>query len=634
MSILCDKEIISLCEGPNPMISPFKSHQVRYRTSNDPSRNRERIVDGVTVCDEKIVSYGTSSFGYDVRCGNKFKIFTNINSTIVDPKNFDEKSFVEYEGDCCIIPPNSFALANTVEYFRIPRDILTICVGKSTYARCFTGDTKVALVDGTSASFEDLVERAKTGERFWGYSVDDDANIVVAELTQPRKIGHERIIEVELDNGEVIKCTPDHKFILLDGSYVEAQHLQINQSLMPLYRVETRGYEAVVQPTTFSFISTHHLSDAWNLKNNVYEAGENEHRHHANHNRRDNRPTNIVRKNASEHLREHNAERMNDADYRSRLSELRKEAFRKHDQDPSWHQGFVQRCKAAADAFWNSDEHSETRQKVLFGRKNYGANMSAEERQKRSEIMRVLMMDVVRRKESAERFNALWEDPEFRANKVNQARSLNLRTEITECEVRDALEKAGTLRGAARLLDCDRTVFRRFRDLVLEFKDKIQAARLSTDDVLDALRKTGSVRKAAKYLDIGRSKLLSYKEAVSAYYGKPVAENHKVAAIREVSGTHDVYCLSVPEHGNFALEAGVFVKNCGIIVNVTPFEPEWEGFVTLEFSNTTPLPAKIYANEGCAQVLFFRGDVPCEVSYRDRAGKYMNQVASPVIPRV
>ena len=83
-----------------------------------------------------IVSYGTSSYGYDIRCATEFKIFTNINAAIVDPKAFDDSSFIEYNGDVCIIPPNSFVLARTVEYFRIPRNILTICVGKSTYARC------------------------------------------------------------------------------------------------------------------------------------------------------------------------------------------------------------------------------------------------------------------------------------------------------------------------------------------------------------------------------------------------------------------------------------------------------------------------------------------------------------------
>ena len=100
------------------MISPFEYNQVRT-TENGP-----------------IVSYGTSSYGYDVRCASEFKVFTNINSTIVDPKDFDDGSFVDVHSDICIIPPNSFALARTVEYFKIPRDVLTICLGKSTYARC------------------------------------------------------------------------------------------------------------------------------------------------------------------------------------------------------------------------------------------------------------------------------------------------------------------------------------------------------------------------------------------------------------------------------------------------------------------------------------------------------------------
>ena len=85
---------------------------------------------------KRVVSYGTSSYGYDIRCSDEFKIFTNINSTIVDPQEFDAKSFVDFKGPVCIIPPNSFALARTVEFFRIPRNVLTICLGKSTYARC------------------------------------------------------------------------------------------------------------------------------------------------------------------------------------------------------------------------------------------------------------------------------------------------------------------------------------------------------------------------------------------------------------------------------------------------------------------------------------------------------------------
>src|SRR5512134_1225472 len=113
MSIKSDRWIRRMATA-HGMIEPFAEAQVR----------------------EGVISYGVSSYGYDMRVAREFKIFTNALSAVVDPKHFDEKSFVEWSGDVCIVPPNSFALARSVEYFRIPRNVLTVCVGKSTYARC------------------------------------------------------------------------------------------------------------------------------------------------------------------------------------------------------------------------------------------------------------------------------------------------------------------------------------------------------------------------------------------------------------------------------------------------------------------------------------------------------------------
>jgi deoxycytidine triphosphate deaminase len=364
------------------MIEPFAPEQVRY-------------ADG-----QKIVSYGTSSYGYDVRCADEFKIFTNINSTIVDPKAFDEKSFVDLKSGVCVIPPNSFALARTVEYFRIPRSVLTICVGKSTYARCFRGDTRVALVDGEAPTLEDMARRHDSGELFWGYAVGPNGRIIAALLDRPRYIGRDALLEIELDNGERIQATADHQFMRRDGRMAEAHALRPGDALMPLYRDLVRGHEKVYQPID-EFPCATHLSEA--------------------------------------------------------------------------------------------------------------------------------------------------------------------------------LHATGSMRGAAASLRWDRSVCPRFPQVVAHLR------------------------------------------GTSAY------RNHKITAIRELPGEHDVYCLTVPEAGNFALQAGVFVRNCGIIVNVTPLEPEWEGHVTLEFSNTTPLPAKIYANEGVAQMLFFESDEVCSTSYKDRGGKYQAQ---------
>ena len=390
MSIKSDRWIRRMA-AEHRMIEPFSAEQVRMAHG------------------QKIVSYGTSSYGYDVRCAEEFKIFTNINSTIVDPKSFDEKSFVDFKGPVCIIPPNSFALASTVEFFRIPRSVLTVCLGKSTYARCFRGDTRVALVDGTAPTLEEMAARHASGELFWGYSIGQNGRLIVSLLDAPRFIGRDSLLEVELDNGERIHATPDHLFMRRDGRMTQAHALRPGNALMPLYRSLVRGYEVAYQPIDGHLYATHRLADEWN-------------------------------------------------------GSAIRDALLRRAQDPQW--------------------------RAYFGR-------------------------------------------------------------------------------------------------IPRFFDPMERVRHSL--------------------------------------GTAAYRNHKVTAVREVAGDHDVYCLTVPEAGNFALQSGVFVHNCGIIVNVTPLEPEWEGHVTLEFSNTTPLPAKVYANEGVAQMLFFESDEICETSYKDRGGKYQGQ---------
>ncbi len=270
-------------------------------------------------------------------------------------------------------------------------------VHNSTYARCFSGDTRVALVDGTAPTLEEMARRHDAGELFRGYSVGENGGLIVSLLDAPRFIGRDSLLEVELDNGERIHATPDHMFMRRDGRMAAAHSLRPNDALMPLYRDLVRGYEEVYQPADGFMYATHRLADEWSLRQQIYADAAGRHRH---------------------------------------------------------------------------------------------------------------------------------------------------------------------------------------------------------------------------YMDFDRR---------AKFRGSAAYRNHKVVAIREIAGDHDVYCLTVPEAGNFALQGGVFVQNCGIIVNVTPLEPEWEGHVTLEFSNTTPLPAKIYANEGVAQMLFFESDEVCETSYKDRGGKYQGQ---------
>jgi deoxycytidine triphosphate deaminase len=560
MSIKSDRWIRRMAEQ-HGMIAPFEPGQVKMREGN------------------RLVSYGTSSYGYDVRCATEFKIFTNINSSVVDPKNFDEKSFVDVQSDVCIIPPNSFALARTVEYFRIPRNVLTVCLGKSTYARCFSGDTRVSLVDGTAPTLEEMANRAESGEMFWGYSVGKYGKIEVANFHAPRFIGRDQLLEIELDNGEKIKATPDHEFMLRDGTMCMAGHLRAGASLMPLYRQISRGYEQVYQPLTGHLDMTHRLADHWNTRMGVYDAGMGEHRHHLDHDRRNNNPWNIVRMNAVEHIRHHNEINYHEDFDSKEHGRAISDALQARLADPIWKEKYVKMQSKRAREFWTLPQYEAQRHLLMSKRKN----VSDETRERHSVSMKRYFSSPEARSAHSQNMMKAWSaegNENRRLAQAEIARNIRLRQDVGAESIRKALDETGSIRGAARLLNCDRAVFRRF------------------------------------------------PEVLAAFRGQPAhsfPNNHKVVAVRSLPGDHDVYCLTVPEAGNFALDAGIFVHNCGIICNVTPLEPEWEGHVTLEFSNTTPLPAKIYANEGVAQMLFFESDEPCETSYKDRGGKYQGQ---------
>ncbi len=226
---MSDTEIIEQCKsmedhGLSPMIFPYFTNSVKQEN-------------GV-----KILSYGVSSFGYDVRLAENFKIFSNANASVIDPKNFDTSCLIDGilkedpDGSkYVILPPNSYLLGHTTEVFNIPNDIIAVAIGKSTMARCFTEDTKIALTDGTSPDFQQFIKRYSTGERLYGYSLNNKLEVVTSQLVYPRKIGTEEVMEVELDNGTVIQCTPDHKFVTLSGLKIEAQYLQPGYMLYPLH---------------------------------------------------------------------------------------------------------------------------------------------------------------------------------------------------------------------------------------------------------------------------------------------------------------------------------------------------------------------------------------------------------------
>ena len=410
---------------------------------------------------------------------------------------------------------------------------------------------------------------------FWGYSIGSTGRLIVTLLEAPRFVGTDSLIEVKLDTGEPIQCSPDHKFLLRDGRSREAAQLRPGDALMPLYRQDCRGYEAVYQPLTGYLYPTHRLADEWNLRHDVYSDKANTHRHHIDRDRRNNRPWNIVRMDAGEHIRLHNADTYGPDFDPDEHGEAIRHALAERMQDLVWRERYALLQSERAFRFWHEEKYTETRDRVLHDRRN----PTDETREAHRQAMLARYLDPAERERQSRLMKTAWAngDGSRRLRQAEVARVIRLRAEITEETVRTALDATGSIRAAARMLDCDRSAFRRFGDV-------IRAAR-----------------------------------------GQGTYRNHKVASVQALPGTHDVYCLTVPEAGNFALEAGVFVHNCGIIVNVTPLEPEWRGKVTIEISNTTPLPAKIYAGEGIAQILFFRGEGVCKTSYGDKRGKYQDQ---------
>ncbi len=398
-----------------------------------------------------------------------------------------------------------------------------IIVHNSTYARCFRGDTRIALVDGTAPTLEKMAHRAETGEMFWGYSIGENGRLIVALLDAPRYVGRDKLVEVALDNGQTINCTPDHRFMLRDGRWLAAEELQPNASLMPLYRSIQRGYEMVYQPLNGHLYPTHRLADEWNVRQGVYADQSGTHRHHVDFDRLNNNPWNLVRLPASQHIRLHNAENYGTEFEPDEHGAAIREALERLSRDPAWAAEYAQLQSERASRFWHEEEYAEIRARLLEQRRH----PSEQTRQAHREATLRRYQDMAERLRHSELMKTAWthSSADRRAQQAEIARGLNLRAEITAEVVRDALDQAGSMRGAARLLNCDRTVFRR------------------------------------------------YPEVIRVFRGQTAPDNHKVTAVRALAGEHDVFCLTVPEAGNFALESGVFVSNCGLIVNVTPFEP-------------------------------------------------------------
>jgi deoxycytidine triphosphate deaminase/intein/homing endonuclease len=591
MSIKSDKWIRRMAAS-HGMIEPFEPGQVR-------------AVNG-----HKIVSYGTSSYGYDIRCSSEFKIFTNINSTIVDPKNFDEKSFVDYDGDVCIIPPNSFALARTVEYFRIPRNVLTLCLGK-----CVTADTRV--VDASSGALVSIADM-RAGCETVGL---DGWKAARAKVSAFMPQGRKPVFELRTRAGLRIKATANHPFRQL-GGWMPLERLKVGDRIAVAREIPVFGdtsladWEASLLGLMISEgqCSTPGHSPTFTNSDRVLVAL-------------------LERSVAAGNLgcvtaKPHHGFRLVNHQGRGGVPEPNRAT--------RWLQGHGLAVTAEGKFVPQAVFKAPKPAVRLFLQALFSGDGG---------IYR-----------DGESFFLEYYSKSRRL--VEDVHHLLLRFGIFSL-IRDKITSIGT--PAHKVQITDRDAILRFVREIGFCPGSIKAARLD-DDIVPAIEATTTrtkrnfdtlPREAWPMLGLavagaGTSlNRLSVKTNPSQSLGRLLArrviKTTGFAALRDLvdgpiwdtvvsidaAGEEEVFDIAVPSLENFVAN-GIFVHNstyarCGIIVNVTPFEPEWEGYVTLEFSNTTPLPAKIYANEGVAQVIFFESDEVCETSYKDRGGKYQGQ---------
>ena len=547
------------------MIEPFAPEQVR-------------MSDG-----EKIVSYGTSSYGYDVRCGQDFKIFTNINSTIVDPKSFDEKSFVDFKGPVCIIPPNSFALASTVEYFKIPRSILTVCLGK-----CVTGDTR--LVDADTGAYVPITEM-RWGKQTLAW---DGSRLRPAKVSAFVPQGKREIFELRTRAGLRIRATANHPFRMLKrwvplGELRPGDRIAVAREIPLFGKTPIPAWEATLMGLMIS-------------------AGQCNTPGHS--------PTYTTADPAMVALLEAAmaASGLGEITYKGRYGYRLvnrqgrggvAERSRAHDWLRNLELNVGAGDKFVPQSIFTAPEPSvRLFLQALFsgdgGIHHSDGGVFLEYCSKSRRLIEDVHHLLLR----------------FGVHSLMREKTTAIGTRACKIQITD---KDQILRFAQRIgFSPGSLKQRRLEEEVLP----LIAAQPRFKSNVDTLpREAWAVAATA-----ARVAVMTGDPYVSPLVDGPVWD--EVEQIEPV-GSEEVYDITVPTLHNFVANDFIVHNStyarCGIICNVTPLEPEWEGHVTLEFSNTTPLPAKIYANEGACQFLFLQGNEPCEVSYADRAGKYMGQ---------
>ncbi|GAB3698185.1 DNA topoisomerase (ATP-hydrolyzing) subunit B [Halorubrum pallidum] len=451
---------------------------------------------------------------------------------------------------------------------RDPEEAELFVVEGDSAGGCFTGDTEVALASGRSITFENLVQEHEDGETHYCYTVGPDGKIEIQQVTNPRVTKRDaNLVRVTLDNGETIRCTPDHEFMLRDGSYCEAQQLEDGQSLMPLYRktsdtddenITIDGYEMVKQPIMRDFWEfTHLLADRHNLERGRYDEGDGEHKHHIDFDKRNNRPDNIQRLPQDEHLqihREHAERTLHTEEVFAKLRELKQsEEFREKMSERMQREETAEILREQAKEQWEDEEYREEMRDAW--REYYDTHPEYRERvrERLTEEARKYWADESHREEQSQRVEEYYKNnPEAVEKRREEANKQWVDEELREWRSKKTEEQWDEEFREQRMEAYNQTYFEHtipFMKEVLEDEGDLENydERRQAEGGPNTLTKSTTIEK--------------FFEDETALIEAVETHNHSVASVEPLDETEDVYDLEVPGTHNFALESGMFVHN-------------------------------------------------------------------------
>ncbi len=390
---------------------------------------------------------------------------------------------------------------------------------------CFTKDTKVKLADGRDLSFEDLIKEWQMGKKNYTYTVNSLGLISIAEIKNPRLTKKSaKIIKVTLDNGLEIKCTPNHRFLLKNGSYKEAQFLTKEDSIMPIYyrlsgktdRISREGYLLIYQPKKNEWVPAHHLADNHNLIHGVYKKSTGRVRHHINFNKLNNNPDNIKRMNWGEHWRihyNHASEQHKNPEYRKKIAKGRAEYLANPATKEKYRQVLLKRNKKN----WANPEY---RNKMRIFLSKVNKEFIKNHPEKRQEMSSRFTKTLIR----------LWQDQEYR---------VFMHEKIIKGNKNHKTNKTGKLK---------------FISICKEIlKNSLELNEKTYNSKRNLVYPYGS----APYWKMG----LRYFNNNPALIYQEINKNHRITKIENVKELEDVYDLIIDKTHNFALSAGIFVHN-------------------------------------------------------------------------